>query len=109
MRWASKGRREGERRIYRIYSVFVELLTGSGAACRRGVHPGILQDLDQFATKGADVLLDLVHVVLGHPLALRLPLLNRHVPPHQISHDALISEVPLGRLLNLPLSDRIKD
>lgn len=82
----------------------VELLTGSCAAGCRGVHPGILQDLDQFATKRADVLFDLVHVVLRHPLALRLPLLHRHVPPHQISHDTLIPEVPLGRLLHLPLS-----
>lgn len=58
----------------------------SGQTCVRpggsgGVHPGVLEDLDELAAEGGDVLLDLVDVVLGDALVLPLALLHCHIAP----------------------------
>uniref|UniRef100_A0A2M4B0P7 Putative secreted protein n=1 Tax=Anopheles triannulatus TaxID=58253 RepID=A0A2M4B0P7_9DIPT len=65
------------------------------------VHATVLQYLDQLAPERRDVLLDLVHVILGDALGFGLPLLHRHVPAHQVAHDALVPEVPFARLFHL--------
>lgn len=93
--------------VSEIISFVLLRLTGSRTAGRRGIHPGVLQDFDQLATESADVLLDLVHIVLGDTLALSFSLLHRHVPSYQISHDALVPEVPLRGLLNLSLENKL--
>lgn len=78
-------------------------LTGTAARCSRGIHAGILQYLDELATKCTDVLFDLVHVVLRDALAFRLALLDGDVTPYQISHNTLIPKIPLRSLLDLSL------
>lgn len=87
-----------------LFSTFFSLILTCTAARRgRGVHAGILQYLNEFAAKCANVLLDLIHVVLCDTLAFRFPLLHSDVSSYQISHDALVPEVPLGSLFHLPL------
>uniref|UniRef100_A0A2M4DBS3 Putative secreted protein n=1 Tax=Anopheles darlingi TaxID=43151 RepID=A0A2M4DBS3_ANODA len=72
-------------------------------SCDRRVHATVLQDLDQLAPERRNVLLDLVHIILGNALRFRLSLLYRDIPAHQIAHDALVPEVAFARLLHLPL------
>uniref|UniRef100_A0A2M4D4K5 Putative secreted protein n=1 Tax=Anopheles darlingi TaxID=43151 RepID=A0A2M4D4K5_ANODA len=71
-------------------------------SCDRRVHATVLQDLDQLAPERRNVLLDLVHIILGNALRFRLSLLYRYIPAHQIAHDALVPEVAFARLLHLP-------
>ena len=58
-------------------SLFQSVLFAPDAAPHGGrgrVHAGLPHDLDQLEAEGGDVVLDLVHVVLGHALRLGLPL-----------------------------------
>ena len=64
-----------------------DTLSHSGRRWR--VHSGILEDFDELAAEGRNVLFDFVDVVFGDALIVRLPLLHRDVAPHQIAHDAL--------------------
>lgn len=75
--------------------------TRSGGVLRS--HSRFLQDVDELAAKRADVLLDLVHVVLGHTFVLGLALLHRHVATHQILHYSPIPVVALRGLFHLSL------
>lgn len=80
----------------------VLLATGSvRTEVGRRVHAAVLENLNELASKRGDVLLDLVHVVFGDSFRLGAPLLDRHVAPHEVPHDALIAKVSLARLLNL--------
>lgn len=54
-------------------------------------------------------MLNLVHVVLGDALGLGLALLNRNIPPHQVSHYRLVDKVSLTRLFRLLLAKNIRD
>lgn len=78
-------------------------LTGTAARRGRGIHAGIFQYLDKLATECTDVLFDLVHVVFRDALTFRFALLDSDVSSYQISHDTLISKVPLGSLFDLSL------
>ena len=78
-------------------------LTGTRSGGRLRHHPRFLQYVDQLAAEGAYVLLYLVHVVLGDALVLRLALLHRHVAAHQVTHYALVAEVPFRGLFYLTL------
>lgn len=82
--------------------IFVRL-TGTAARCRGRVHPGILEYLDELATKCANILFDLVYIVLRNALVFRLALFNGDISSYQISHDTLISKVSLGGLLDFSL------
>ena len=58
-------------------TLFQSVLLAPDAAPHGGrgrVHARLPHDLDQLEAEGGDVVLDLVHVVLGHPLRLGLPL-----------------------------------
>lgn len=78
-------------------------LTGTAARRRGRVHPGILEYLDELASKCANVLFDLVYIVLRDALIFRLALFNGDISSYQISHDTLISKVSLGSLLDFSL------
>lgn len=84
-------------------NIFFLFLTGTAARCSRCIHAGILKYLDELAAKCADVLLDLVHVVLRDALVFRLTLFDGDVSSYQISHDTLIPKVSLGGLLDFSL------
>lgn len=86
--------------------ILVAGLTSTAARRGRSIHARILQYLDELAPERADVLLDLVHVVLRDAFVFRLPLLHSHVSPYQISHNTLIPKVPLGCLLHFPLRQK---
>lgn len=68
-------------------------LTTSHTGRRRRIHPRVFEDLDEFASEGTYVLLDLVHVVFGDPFTLRFTLFDGNVTPDEISHDTLVPEV----------------
>ena len=58
-------------------TLFQSVLLAPDAAPHGGrgrVHARLPHDLDQLEAEGGDVVLDLVHVVLGHALGLGLPL-----------------------------------
>lgn len=78
-------------------------LTGTAARCSGRVHAGIFKYLDELATKCADVLFDLIHVVLCDTLVLRFALFDGDISSYQISHDTLIPKVSLGGLLDFSL------
>jgi len=93
-------------RQFILFSLLSFQLTGTAARCSGSIHTGILQYLDELATKCTDVLFDLVHVVFRYALIFRLALLNGDVSSYQISHDTLIPKVPFGSLLDLSLRIR---
>ena len=58
-------------------TLFQSVLLAPDAAPHGGrgrVHARLPHDLDQLEAEGGDVVLDLVHVVLGHALGLGFPL-----------------------------------
>lgn len=93
---------------YRLILFFSLTLTGAATRRGGGVHAGIFQYLDELAAKCADVLFDLIHVVLCDTLAFRFPLLHSDVSPYQISHDTLVPEVSLGSLFHFPLRKEVR-
>lgn len=71
-------RRIKGRRIEKSMSIDT---SGRAAGCG-GVHARLLEDLDQLAPEGGDVLLDFVYVILSDTFILRLSLFHCHVSPH---------------------------
>jgi hypothetical protein len=63
--------------------------TCASASCCGGVHPRILENLNELTTKRRDVLLDLVDIIFCDPFTLCFALFNSYVPPDQIPHDTL--------------------
>lgn len=77
----------------------------ASAGSGHSVHTRVFQYLDELTSESADVLLDLVYVVLRDSLPLGFALLHGDVAPHEIAHDALIAKVPLLFLLYFTLKN----
>ena len=62
-------------RTRRARGALEPVIRSGSAPAHLGLHPRGPHDLQQLEPEGGDVVLDLVHVVLGHALVLGLPLL----------------------------------
>ena len=76
------------------------------SCCALRVHPAGPHYLYQLEPEGRNVVLDLVDVVLGDALVLRLALLLRHVAAHQVPHHAVVAQVTLAGLTHTSLEGK---
>lgn len=60
------------------------------------LHAVVAQYLEQLVPEGADVLLDLIEVILRHALCLRSTLSLHDVPLYQVTHDLLQESMKHG-------------
>lgn len=81
-------------------------LTGTGSRGCWCIHSRLLQDLNKFTSECADVLFYFIDVVFSDTFPLCFPLLHSHVSSHKISHDTLIPQISLRRLLRFTLMER---
>ena len=93
-----------ERRQLNNQRLIICTLTCTSASCCGSVHSRVLENLNELTTKCRDVLFDLVDIIFCDTFTLCLALLDGYVPPDQIPHDTLPTQV--RDLSRIPLTVR---